>query len=146
MTSEPVIEIFTDGGCSPNPGAGSWAALLRFQGVEKEISGFVPDTTNNRMELTAAIEALRALKKPSVVKLLTDSRYVEQGISTWIHGWKKKNWRTAAGGAVMNADLWQQLDLLNAQHKVSWGWVRGHNGHAENERVDALVRAAREGK
>jgi ribonuclease HI len=142
----PKIDIFTDGGCSPNPGAGAWAALLRFEGAEKEISGFVPDTTNNRMELCAALEALRALKKPAQVRLHTDSQYVQQGMLSWIKGWQARGWKTAANKAVLNADLWQALLLAAQPHKVEWIWVRGHNGHVENERVDALVHAARSAK
>jgi ribonuclease HI len=145
MSIDPsIVEIFTDGGCSPNPGAGGWAALLRSGAHEKTISGFTPDTTNNRMELQAAIEALRALKKPSIVRLTTDSRYVEQGMQSWLANWKRRGWRTASGGAVSNLDLWQELDRLCQIHQVQFAWVRGHNGHAENELVDQLVREARE--
>jgi ribonuclease HI len=137
-----IIDIFTDGACSGNPGPGGWGALLRFDGKEKELSGYEPATTNNRMELTAVIEALRALKRPVAARVHTDSQYVQKGISEWIHGWKKRGWKTADRQPVKNADLWQTLDGLSANHKIEWLWVRGHAGHVENERVDALARAA----
>jgi ribonuclease HI len=142
--SLPIVEIFTDGGCSPNPGAGAWAALLRFKNVEKEISGFDPVTTNNRMELMAAIEALRAIKKPAIVRLHTDSKYVQQGMQSWLTNWIARGWKTADKKPVQNADLWQALLEASKPHQVEWLWVKGHAGHVENERVDALVRVARE--
>ncbi len=147
-TSEtrPVVDIFTDGGSSPNPGAGAWAALLRFNGVEKEISGYVADTTNNRMELSAALEALRTLTKPAKVRLHTDSQYLQKGMQTWIKGWVLRGWKTADKKPVLNADIWQALLSESKRHSIEWIWVRGHNGHVENERVDALVRKARESK
>lgn len=141
--SLPMVEIFTDGGCSPNPGAGAWAALLRYQGVEKEISGFEAATTNNRMELMAAIAALRALKKPAIVKLHTDSKYVQQGMQSWLANWIARGWKTADKKPVQNADLWQELLAASKPHQVEWLWVKGHAGHVENERVDALVHQAR---
>lgn len=137
------VEIFTDGACSGNPGPGGWGAILRdpATGREKEMSGGEAATTNNRMELTAAVEALNALKQPCQVDLYTDSKYVMDGISSWIHGWKRNGWRTADKKPVKNAELWQALDAANGRHKVSWNWVRGHAGHAENERADELARA-----
>lgn len=147
-TSEikPVVDIFTDGGSSPNPGAGAWAALLRYNGVEKEISGYVAETTNNRMELSAALEALRSLTKPAQVRLHTDSQYLQKGMQTWIKGWVMRGWKTADKKPVLNADIWQALLSESKRHSIEWIWVRGHNGHVENERVDALVRKAREAK
>ena len=140
MTS--AIEIFTDGACSGNPGPGGWAAILKSGGHEKEIFGGEPATTNNRMELTAAIEALRALKKPSTVILHTDSRYVMDGATTWLKSWKKKNWKTADKKPVKNEDLWRALDEQLARHDISWRWIEGHSGHPENTRADALARGA----
>jgi ribonuclease HI len=141
--SEPAeIEIFTDGACSGNPGPGGWGAILRWRGVEKELSGFEPATTNNRMEMTAAIMSLEALKRPSRVRLSSDSQYLRDGITKWIHGWKRRGWRTADNKPVKNVDLWQRLDAAAARHTVAWEWVRGHAGHPENERADALARAA----
>jgi ribonuclease HI len=139
----PSVDVFTDGGCSPNPGAGAWAALLRFNDVEKEISGFAAQTTNNRMELSAALEALRALKKPAKVRLHTDSQYLQQGMLSWIHGWIKRGWKTADRKPVLNADIWQALLIESQRHQIEWIWVKGHAGHVENERVDALVYEAR---
>ncbi len=136
------IEIFTDGACSGNPGPGGWAALLRYQGKEKLISGNESLTTNNRMELTAAIEALKSLKASCEITLTTDSEYVRQGITTWIHQWRKRNWHTSNKEPVKNVDLWQALDALTGQHKIHWHWVKGHNGHPENDRVDQAARAA----
>lgn len=136
------VEIFTDGACSGNPGPGGWGVLLRSDGQEKELSGGAGDTTNNRMELMAAIAGLESLTSPSHVTLTTDSTYVRDGIKTWIHGWKRKNWRTANGKPVKNVDLWQRLDAAAAAHDVRWVWVRGHAGHVENERADTLARAA----
>ncbi|MBD3821559.1 MAG: ribonuclease HI [Thiotrichales bacterium] len=136
------VEIFTDGGCRGNPGIGGWGALLRMGGHEKELKGAAEDTTNNRMELTAAIEALKALKRPCKVLLTTDSQYVKNGITQWLPNWKKNQWRTAAKKPVKNQDLWQQLDEVIQQHQVEWAWVKGHAGHAENERVDELANLA----
>src|SRR5690606_3081944 len=135
------VEIFTDGACSGNPGPGGWGAILRFNDVEKELSGGEAETTNNRMELTAAIQALNALKEPCEVELHTDSNYLRDGISGWIEGWKRNGWRTADRKPVKNAELWQALDEARRRHKVHWHWVRGHAGHPENERADALARA-----
>jgi len=134
-----VVEIFTDGACRGNPGPGGWGALLRYDGVEKELYGGEADTTNNRMELQAAIEALRALKRPCTVDLTTDSEYVRNGITTWLDNWKKKGWKTAARKPVKNADLWRELDAESQRHTVRWHWVRGHTGHPENERADQLA-------
>ncbi|HHN66725.1 MAG TPA: ribonuclease HI [Thermopetrobacter sp.] len=136
------VEIFTDGACSGNPGPGGWGAILRYGAVEKELSGAEDDTTNNRMELMAAIEALQALKEPCEVDLHTDSEYVMKGITEWIHGWKRNGWKTAAKKPVKNADLWQRLDDAMQRHVVRWHWVKGHAGHAENERADKLAREA----
>jgi ribonuclease HI len=138
------IEIHTDGACLGNPGPGGWAALLRFNGTEKALSGGEAMTTNNRMELMAAIAGLEALKAPCEVALHSDSKYVLQGISEWLPGWKRKGWKTASGGAVKNQDLWQRLDAAAAPHRVRWQWVKGHAGHPDNERVDALARAEAE--
>ena len=136
---ELPVEIFTDGACRGNPGPGGWAALLRRGDTEKELSGGEKLTTNNRMELTAAIRALQALKRPCRVDLHTDSQYVRGGITQWIHGWKRKGWRTAGGDPVKNADLWQRLDALRNLHQVDWRWVKGHAGDPGNERADALA-------
>ena len=146
MSENPqeIVDIFTDGACSGNPGPGGWVAILRTDGREKELCGGEPDTTNNRMELTAVIEALKALKRPVKALVHTDSQYVQKGISEWIHAWKRRGWRTAAKQAVKNADLWRALDDQAAQHRVEWLWVRGHAGHAENERADALARRGME--
>ena len=133
------IDIYADGACKGNPGPGGWGALLRAGGHEREMFGGEPHTTNNRMELTAVIRALEALRRPASVRVYTDSQYVQQGISTWIHGWKRKGWKTAGGTPVKNADLWRSLDALAAQHRVEWHWVRGHAGHPDNERADALA-------
>lgn len=133
------IEIYTDGACRGNPGPGGWGALLRFDGQEKELCGGERDTTNNRMELTAAIEGLKALTEPCDVVLTTDSQYVRKGITEWLAGWKRKGWRTAAKQPVKNVDLWQALDEQSNRHKVDWRWVKGHSGHAENERADQLA-------
>jgi len=142
MTDVDRIDAFTDGACSGNPGPGGWGAILRSGGHEKELSGAEPATTNNRMEMMAAISALEALKRPSAVRLYTDSTYVRDGITKWIHGWKKKAWKTADNKPVKNVDLWQRLELAAKPHKVEWHWVRGHDGHPENERADALARQA----
>lgn len=137
----PEIEIYTDGACSGNPGAGGWGVILRCGAVEKELSGGEQETTNNRMELTAVIEALKALKKECRITLYTDSRYVMDGINQWMPNWKNNGWRTTnKKSPVKNVDLWQQLDTLAARHQIKWVWVKGHNGHPENERVDALAR------
>ena len=133
------IEIFTDGACRGNPGPGGWGALLRYNGVERELYGGDPDTTNNRMELSAAIEGLRSLKERCTVTLTTDSVYVKSGITEWLDGWKKRNWKTAARKPVKNVDLWQELDEQNARHDVDWRWVKGHSGHRENEIADQLA-------
>jgi ribonuclease HI len=136
------VTIYTDGACSGNPGPGGWAAVLLFNGREKEISGGEPVTTNNRMELTAAIKALEALKRPCTVELYTDSQYLRLGITEWINGWKARGWRTADKKPVKNEDLWRRLDEVRAGHQIAWRWVRGHAGDAINTRVDALAVAA----
>ena len=136
------IEIFTDGACRGNPGPGGWGALLRYGGRERELSGAAAQTTNNRMELTAAIKALEALTEPCRISLTTDSSYVKNGIMQWIGDWKRRGWRTAAKRPVKNQDLWQRLDELALRHEIEWRWVKGHSGHAENERVDALANKA----
>jgi ribonuclease HI len=134
------VEIYTDGACSGNPGPGGWGALLRLGGTEKELFGGEAVTTNNRMELMAAIMAIEALKRPCAVDLYTDSQYVRDGITKWIGGWKRKGWRNSTGAPVKNEDLWKRLDEARTTHDVTWHWVRGHAGHVENERVDALAR------
>ncbi len=136
------VEIFTDGACSGNPGPGGWAAILRHRGIEKELSGAEPATTNNRMELMAAIAGLEALKRPCRVRLYSDSQYLRDGITRWIHAWKARGWRTADRKPVKNIDLWQRLEAAAVPHEIAWEWVRGHAGHPENERADALARAA----
>ena len=136
------VEIFTDGACKGNPGPGGWGALLRMGGHEKELSGHAPATTNNRMELSAVIEALSALKSPCEVALHTDSRYVIDGITKWIFGWQKNGWKNAAKQPVVNIDLWQALLIAIKPHKISWHWVKGHAGHPENDRADKLASAA----
>jgi ribonuclease HI len=138
VSAEPV-EIFTDGACRGNPGPGGWGVLLRANGVEKELWGGEADTTNNRMELTAVIRALEALKRPCRARLYTDSQYVQKGISEWIHRWKRSGWRTADRKPVKNEDLWRRLDELAQMHKIEWHWVKGHAGHPENERADRLA-------
>lgn len=140
MSEKGLVEIFTDGACSGNPGPGGWGAVIRWGKHEKEICGGEPDTTNNRMELMAAIAGLEALTRPMAVRLTTDSTYVKDGITKWIYGWKKNGWKTAAKKPVKNADLWQRLDLAVARHKIEWAWVKGHAGHPENERADELAR------
>lgn len=134
-----TIYIYSDGACKGNPGAGGWGALLVTDGHRKEICGGEANTTNNRMEMTAVIRALESLKRPSTVEVHTDSQYVQKGISEWMSGWKRRNWRTAAGQPVKNQDLWLQLDALSQLHRIEWKWVRGHNGHPENERADELA-------
>jgi ribonuclease HI len=138
----PQVEIFTDGACRGNPGPGGWAALLRSQGVEKMFSGAEQVTTNNQMELMAAIQGLEALKRESTVSLTTDSQYVRQGITQWIHGWKRNGWKTSQKQPVKNKELWQRLDAAVESHKVEWHWVKGHSGHEENERVDQAANDA----
>ena len=138
------VEIWTDGACSGNPGPGGWGALLRFGDKEKELSGGEAETTNNRMELTAAIEGLNALKHACEVDLTTDSQYVKGGMTGWIFGWKKNGWKTANKKPVKNADLWQALDEAVSRHKVNWHWVKGHAGHPENEKADELARLGME--
>ena len=133
------VQAFTDGACSGNPGPGGWGAVLKFGDRERELYGGADDTTNNRMELTAAIEALKALKEPCEVALTTDSTYVKDGITQWLVNWKKNGWKTAARKPVKNQDLWQQLDDQASRHRIEWRWVKGHSGHPENERADALA-------
>lgn len=140
--TQPEVQIFTDGACSGNPGPGGWAALLRYGANEKTLSGGEPGTTNNRMEMMAVIEALESLKRTCTVAIYTDSRYVMDGMTQWIHKWKASGWKTAAKKPVKNADLWQRLDDAAIQHTIEWHWVKGHSGHPENERVDALAREA----
>jgi ribonuclease HI len=139
-----VVEVWTDGGCKPNPGPGGWAAILVFRGVEKELSGGEPDTTNNRMELTAAAMALEALTRPCRVALHTDSEYLKNGITRWHAGWVRKNWRSASGDPVKNMDLWQRILAAAKPHTIEWKWVRGHNGDVMNERADELATEARD--
>jgi len=141
MSEKPEVEIFTDGACSGNPGPGGWGAILRIGERERELSGGDPATTNNRMEMMGAIAALEALKRPCRVKLFTDSKYLLDGATKWIHGWKKNGWRTADKKPVKNVELWQRLDTARAGHQVDWTWVKGHAGHPENERVDQLARS-----
>lgn len=136
------MEIYTDGACRGNPGPGGWGAVLKYKGREKSLNGAEIDTTNNRMELMAAIRGLEALKRPSRVRVVTDSQYVRNGITRWLAGWKRNNWRTAGRTPVKNADLWRRLDAARARHDVEWEWVRGHSGHKENEQADALAREA----
>jgi ribonuclease HI len=139
-----IVEVFTDGACLGNPGPGGWGALLRASQRERELSGGEPDTTNNRMELMAAIAALEALTRPCEVVLYTDSQYVRQGITAWLANWERRGWRTASGGEVKNRDLWQRLREAGRPHRIDWRWVKGHSGHPENERVDRLARGAAE--
>ncbi|MEZ5609678.1 MAG: ribonuclease HI [Rhodocyclaceae bacterium] len=138
MTSD--VEIFTDGACSGNPGPGGWGAILRWGGQEKTLFGGEPNTTNNRMELLAVIRALEELKRPVKARVHTDSQYVQKGISEWIHGWKARGWKTASKAPVKNEDLWRALDAVQSAHQIEWVWVKGHAGHVENERADALAR------
>ena len=142
MSQNPSVEIYTDGACRGNPGMGGWGVLLRYGEIEKRLYGFALETTNNRMELTAAIEALKALKVPADVRLWTDSKYVLQGITEWLPNWKKRNWRTSANKPVKNADLWQDLEAVRVRHRIDWRWVRGHSGEAGNETADALANQA----
>jgi len=141
-TENSLVEIFSDGACSGNPGPGGWGTILRFGGHEKELSGYDPETTNNRMELIGAIAGLEALTRPCRVRLTTDSEYVKRGMTEWIDGWVKRGWKNTQKKPVANRDLWERLLELADQHHVEWHWVRGHDGHAENERCDALARAA----
>jgi len=134
------VEIYTDGACSGNPGPGGWGAILRFKGVEKELKGGEVQTTNNRMEMMAVLSALNALTRPCAIDLYTDSEYVKKGMTEWLRGWKARGWKTADKKPVKNDDLWKALDEAAARHKVSWHWVKGHAGHPENERADALAR------
>jgi ribonuclease HI len=143
-TPAQTVEIWTDGGCKPNPGPGGWAALLKFRDTVKEISGGEADTTNNRMELTAAAAALEALKRPCLIKLHTDSEYLKNGITRWHTGWVRKNWRTAGGDPVKNMDLWRRILDAAKPHTIEWRWVRGHSGDPMNDRVDVLATQARE--
>ncbi len=140
MTPRGTVDIYTDGACSGNPGPGGWGAILRHGKTERELMGGEPHTTNNRMELMAAIRALEALKRPVTARVHTDSTYVKDGITKWIDQWKARGWRTAAKKPVKNVDLWQRLDAAASRHDVSWHWVRGHTGHPENERADELAR------
>jgi ribonuclease HI len=137
--SEEAVEIYTDGACRGNPGPGGWGAVLRYKGSEKELWGGEAATTNNRMELIAVIRGLEALKEPSQVKVFTDSQYVQKGIGEWIHSWKRNGWKTADKKAVKNKDLWLALDEQRNRHRIEWHWVKGHAGHPENERADALA-------
>ncbi|HWV18674.1 MAG TPA: ribonuclease HI [Rhodocyclaceae bacterium] len=140
VVSEEKVELYTDGACSGNPGPGGWGVILRMGTHEKELFGGESATTNNRMELMAVIEGLRALKRPVQAEIYTDSQYVMKGMNEWIKGWKARGWKTAAKEPVKNVDLWQALDSECARHELKWHWVKGHNGHAENERADALAR------
>lgn len=140
-----TVELYTDGACSGNPGPGGWGALLRCKGVEKELSGGENNTTNNRMELRAAIEGLKAITRPCTIDLYTDSQYVMKGVTEWLAGWKARGWKSANKQPVKNQDLWMELDSEVARHSINWHWVRGHSGHPENERVDALARSAIKG-
>ena len=135
-----AVEIFTDGACSRNPGPGGWGAILRYGDREKEISGFRNNTTNNQMEMTAVIEALKMLKEPCSITIHTDSQYLKNGITLWIHNWKRNGWRTSDKLPVKNRELWEALDALSQKHTIKWQWVRGHAGHPENERCDELAR------
>jgi len=142
MNKTEKVQIFTDGACKGNPGPGGWGAILRFQDNEKEINGYEPLTTNNIMELMAVIESLKAISKPFQIEITTDSKYVKNGITSWIHNWKKNGWKTAAKKPVKNKELWIELDHLIQKHNVSWKWVKGHSGHIENERADELANDA----
>lgn len=142
MAEQQRVEIFTDGACRGNPGPGGWGAVLCFKGRQRTLKGAETETTNNRMELTAAIAALETLTRPCAVELTTDSQYVKQGVTQWIHQWKRRGWRTADGRPVKNQDLWERLDAAAARHDVAWYWVRGHTGHPENELADQLANEA----
>lgn len=143
-SAENIVYIYTDGACSGNPGPGGWAALLKWQDKEKILTGCARETTNNIMELTAAVEALEALKRPISIILFTDSKYLQNGILSWMENWKKNGWQTANKKPVKNQEIWQRLDIMNQKHNIDWQWVKGHSGHAENERVDKLARQALE--
>lgn len=136
------VTIYTDGACAGNPGPGGYAAIVDVNGERREVTGAEPETTNNRMELSAIIAGLRSLPEPASVRIVTDSQYVVKGMTQWIHGWRRKGWRSASGSPVKNRDLWEQLDALARTHRVRWEWIRGHNGHPENERADTLAREA----
>jgi ribonuclease HI len=138
--TNPPLEIYTDGACLGNPGRGGWGAILIWQDQKKELSGGEANTTNNRMELMAAIKALEAVKRPVPIRLVSDSTYLRDGITKWIHGWRKNGWKTASKNPVANQDLWQRLDDLNQSHDISWEWVKGHSGHPMNERCDDMAR------
>lgn len=140
MTAESIVEIFTDGACSGNPGPGGWGAVMRFRGKERELFGGESETTNNRMELMAAIRALEALKRPVKVRLFTDSKYLLEGVTEWLPRWKERGWKTAGKKPVKNVDLWQRLETALGRHQIEWKWVKGHAGHPENERADELAR------
>jgi len=142
MSQPDQVELFTDGACRGNPGPGGWGALLRAKGSERELYGYEPETTNNRMELTAAIRGLEALKRSCSVDLTTDSEYLRKGVTEWMANWKKRGWKTASKKPVANRDLWEELDALLQKHTVRFHWIRGHSGHAENERADALANRA----
>ena len=142
LIEKGMVEIFTDGACSGNPGPGGWGALLRYNGTERELSGGEPQTTNNRMEMMAAIQALESLTRPVKVRLYTDSQYLRDGIISWLPRWKTRGWKTADKKPVKNVDLWQRLDQATQGHGIEWIWVRGHSGHVENERADKLAREA----
>jgi ribonuclease HI len=146
MATSNTVEIFTDGACSGNPGPGGWGLVLRYNGTEKELSGGEAETTNNRMELMAAIEGLQAMTRPMRIHIHTDSTYVKDGITKWIINWKRNGWKTAGKKSVKNVDLWQMLDDALIGHEVEWFWVKGHAGHVENERADALARASIPGR
>jgi ribonuclease HI len=137
-----TVEIFTDGACKGNPGPGGWGALLRYNGVEKSLKGAETNTTNNRMELKAAIEGIKAITRPCQIDIFTDSQYLRKGMTEWLAGWKLKGWRNARKDPVKNADLWQELDSLSSKHTITWHWVRGHSGHRENEMADELANQA----
>lgn len=140
--SKDIVQLFTDGACSGNPGPGGWGVVMRWNGHEKELSGGEDETTNNRMEMMAVIKGLEALKRPSTVEVYTDSKYVQQGVTEWLTGWKAKGWKTASKKPVKNQDLWQELDELLQKHEITFHWVKGHAGHPENERADSLATAA----
>jgi len=136
------VQIITDGSCLGNPGPGGWACILRFNEHNKELYGFAPHTTNNRMELTAAIEGLKAIKEPCAIEVVTDSEYVKNGITSWVPNWKKRGWMTSAKKPVVNRDLWEELDDVSAKHKITWSWTKGHASHADNNRCDELAQTA----
>ena len=142
QTEQSSVHIFTDGACKGNPGLGGWAALLRYEHMEKKIQGAEPETTNNRMEMLAAIKALETLKRPCAIQLFTDSQYLKQGITTWIHNWKRNNWQIAVKKKIKNLDLWQRLDSLSQIHHIQWQWVKGHSGHPENTLADKMANDA----